>query len=159
MESKTVRQIATLLLLAGVLAAGVNLLHPHRIPWTQNWSNMVEAKAHKEGIRVIPLSVALQIHNQKTAIFIDARSAKEFSEGHISSAQSIPLQQFDDHFEEIGNLIDAQKPLIVYCTNRDCDDALLLCIELQAMGAENLRLYIDGFEQWEHYGEIEKEEP
>ena len=156
MEFKTTRQIATLLLLAGVLAVGINLFHPRRIPWTQDWSNIVEAKAQKAGIRVIPLSLALQIQQKNGAIFIDARPSDEFAGGHIPHAHSLPFQALDDHFEEIGTLIDTHKPLIVYCTNRDCDDALLLAIELQAMGAENLQLYIDGFEVWKRYGEIEK---
>lgn len=148
----TVKRIGTILLISGVVAFLTNSIHPRRIPWVQDWSSHVEAKARKVGIKVIPLSVALQKFQTPDVAFIDARPTGDFEDSHISGAVSLPFQSLEELFPRIGNLIDSGKELVVYCKNRECDDALLLAAELQAMGAESLTLYIDGFEVWKKYG-------
>lgn len=148
-----VKQIGAILLISGVASVLINSVHPRKIPWVQDWSNHVEAKARRLGIQVIPLSVALQkFQSLESAAFIDARPADEFTRGHIPGALSIPFQSLEEQFPIIGSLIDSNKELIVYCKNRECDDSLMLATELRAMGAENLTLYIDGFEVWEKHG-------
>jgi rhodanese-related sulfurtransferase len=146
------KRTGTILLVSGVVAVVANSVHPRKIPWVQNWSNHVEAKARKAGIKAIPLSVALEKFQALESIFIDARPAPEFGRGHIPGAVSIPFQSLEEQFPILGNLVDSGKKLVVYCQNRECDDSLLLAIELQAMGASNLVLYVDGFELWEKYG-------
>lgn len=148
----TCKQIGIILLVSGFFALIANVVHPRKIPWVQDWSNHVEAKARKAGIRMIPLSVALIKFQSLEAVFIDARSREEFAAGHIPRALSVPFQTLDQQFPMLGSLMDSGRELIVYCSNRDCDDGLMLAKELQAMGAANLLLYIDGFEAWEKYG-------
>jgi len=147
-----VRQIGVVLMISGILAAVANSVHPRRIPWVQDWSNHLEARARKAAIKVIPLSVAFDRHQSGESVFVDARSAEEYEGGHIPGALSIPFQSFDDHFETLGRLIDAGREVVLYCRSRECDDALLLAIELQSMGGTNLALYVDGFERWKAYG-------
>jgi rhodanese-related sulfurtransferase len=149
----TLKRIGIILFVSGVVAVIANSVHPRKIPWVQNWSNQTEAKAKQNGIKVIPLSLALQkFQSLGNGAFIDARSAEEFEAGHISGAISVPFQSLEENFPTIGNLLDSGKQLIVYCSNRDCDDSLMLAIELKAMGAESLVLFIDGFEVWKKYG-------
>ncbi|QBG48640.1 rhodanese-like domain-containing protein [Verrucomicrobia bacterium S94] len=148
----TLKQIGWILLMSGFLAFAANSVHPRKLPWVQNWSDQVEAKAKKAGLRVIPFSTALKKFRFSEALFIDARLRKTFEERHIPGALSIPFESLEDQFSAIGDLLDSGNELIVYCTNRNCDDALLLAIELKAMGAEDLSLFIDGFEVWETYG-------
>jgi rhodanese-related sulfurtransferase len=153
----TRNQIAMILLASGFLAVVANSVHPRKIPWVQDWSQHVEAKARKQGVRIIPLSIALKKFQGLDSVFIDARLADEYAKGHIPQAISVPFQSLDDHFPMLGKLIDSGRELVLYCRNRDCDDALLLATELQAMGATNLVLYIDGFELWEkHCGGVER---
>ena len=146
------KRIGIILLVSGVVAVVANTLHPNRIPWVQDWSRQVEAKARKQKIKVIPLSVALEKLHGADVIFVDARSADEFALGHIPAAVSIPFQSLEEHFVLVGGLLDSGKELVVYCQNRACDDSLMLATELQAMGASQLILYVDGFELWEQYG-------
>jgi len=148
----TLKRIAIILLASGVAAGVANWVHPQKIPWVQDWSRYVEAKAAKQGIKVIPLSVALEKFQSLETTFIDARPANEFADGHVPDAVSVPFQSLEDHFPMLGKLVDSGKELAVYCSNRECDDALLLATELQAMGAERLVLYVDGFDLWKKYG-------
>ncbi len=156
----TLKRIGTILLLSAVAAGVANSVHPHGIPWVQDWSRHVEAKAAKQQIKVIPLSVALKKFKSGEPVFVDARPADEFAQGHIPGAVSVPFQFLDERFQEVVDLIDSGKELVPYCKNRDCDDSLMLAIELQAMGCSNLVLYVDGFELWEkHGGATEAGEP
>lgn len=152
----TLVQIGIILLLSGVVSLVANSVHPRKIPWVQDWSNHVEAKAKKLQIKVIPLSGALKKLQTQDVTFVDARPADEFEEGHIPGAVSIPFQSLMEHFPTAGSLIDSGRELVVYCKNSECDDSLMLAKELQAMGAKSLTLYVDGFELWEkHGGEVE----
>jgi rhodanese-related sulfurtransferase len=153
----TAKRIGIIVLASAVAAIVANSVHPRRIPWVQNWSGQVEARAIEQDIQVIPLIDALGKFSSTEVLFVDARPADHFARGHIPGAVSVPFEQFDALFPVIVDLIDSGRELVVYCTDRECDDALLLAIELQAMGCTNLVLYVDGFEWWKkHGGSVER---
>ena len=110
----TAKQIGYILLASAALAAGVNVMHPRRIPWVRDWSGQVEAQAAKQDIKVIPLTVALERLRSGESLFVDARSADHFAQGHISGAVSLPFEQFDELFPVIVDLIDSGRELVVY---------------------------------------------
>ena len=146
--SGTAKQIAAILLVSGVVAVVANVVHPRGIPFAQSWSDHVEARARKAGINVIPLSVALTTKAQ----FIDVRPREEFDRGHIPDALSIPLSAWEERFITLASHVEAKTPMILYCSNRECDDALLLALEIQQFGGTNFYLYVDGFDVWEKHG-------
>ncbi len=144
----TLKRAGMILLVSGVVAVVANTVHPRRIPWVQSWSNHVEARAREAGVRVMPLSVALEAR----ARFVDARPREEFERGRIPAALSVPLGEWEDAFALLADLVESNGPMVLYCGNRDCDDALLLALEIQTFGGTNLFLYSDGFEAWEEHG-------
>lgn len=148
----TVKKIGIILLAGAVMAGAANLVHPRRIPWVDDWSHQVEDLAAEKGIPVIPYAAALERFNSGSSAFVDARSAEAYGQGRIPGAVSIPFDALDDHLPEIVALLDSGSELIIYCRNRECDDALLLAAELKAMGSENVVLFIDGFESWTKHG-------
>ena len=146
------KQISAIILTSFMLAGLVNFIHPRRIPWIQDWNNYVESKAREAGIEVIPLSAALSLYRQGNHLFIDARSSAEYHAKHIHSALSLPFEDLDENVPALERVLASELPLLVYCRNRECDDALLLATELRAMGKSNLLYYVDGFELWEASG-------
>lgn len=148
----TLRRIGLLLLAGGVMAGVGNTVHPRRIPWVQRWSDGVEARAAKQQIDVVSLAVAWNLHRTGAVQFVDARSAEAYAEAHVIGAISLPLQAIDAHPERWATLVDSARPLLVYCGDRTCDDALLLALELRASGAREVRLLADGFTIWQGYG-------
>ncbi len=153
----TAKQIGIILLVSSVLAVAANVVHPRRIPWILDWSNQLEARAADNKIPVIPFAVAQRRVQAETSVFVDARPAGEFFNGHIPGAVSLPFEALDEHGELLIGLIDSGQELIIYCSNRECDDALLLAQELKVIGATNLTLFIDGFDSWnEHGSEVER---
>ena len=151
-NQKLLGQMLLIILASGILAGIANLLHPCRIPWIQDWENYVEAKAEQAGIEIIPLGLAWSLYEEGEHQFVDARSAIEFKKGHIPGAISLPSDELDDYLETMSVLLDSDMPLVVYCTNRECDDALLLALELREFGQSNLFYCVDGFELWEETG-------
>lgn len=146
------KKILIIALIGATASLLSNAFLPHRIPWLQDWSHHIESKAAQQKISVIPLGVAMDLHQRKAHRFIDARPAEEYAMGHIPRALSLPFQTLDDHVETVENLLDSKEPLVIYCSHRDCDEALLLAVELKSMGASHFMLYIDGFELWKKYG-------
>ncbi len=152
----TAKQIGIILLASAALAVAVNIVHPRRLPWVQDWSHQVESKAAELNIRLVSLSIALESCRSGDAVFIDARSTSEYRKGHIPGAVSIPFEQLDDHFPQLLELMAASADMVVYCSGRECDDALLLATEIKAMGGD-AALFVDGYESWEaHGGEVER---
>jgi rhodanese-related sulfurtransferase len=145
----TLKQIGIILLVSGFLAFIANTLHPRRLPWVQDWSNHVEARARQAGIRAIPFSVAL---DATEAQFIDVRPHAAFDQGHIPGALSIPLDEWEESYLQLADWVESETPLTLYCSSRECDDALTLALLIQEFGGTQLVLYIDGFEVWEKYG-------
>ena len=146
------KKILGILLVSGLIAPLVNLVHPNRIPWVQDWNNYVESKAKDADIEIIPLSVAHSHLQAGTHLYVDARSSAEYNEKHIPTALSLPFEDLHENFHVLEQVMASDRPVIVYCTNRECDDALLLAIELRDMGRSNLVYYVDGFELWEESG-------
>ena len=145
-------QMLLIVLIGGLLAAAANLVHPRRIPWVEDWEHHVENRARQAGIDVIALQRAYALHGEGRHLFIDARATARYDEGHIPHALSLPFEAFYEEVVTMEQLLNSGKPLILYCRNRECDDALLLARELQAMGKTNLLYYVDGFELWEASG-------
>lgn len=152
----TAKQIGLLLLAAAALAVMANVVHPRRIPWVQDWSRQVEKQAEQRGVRMVSPAVALELFRSGNVTFIDARPEAEFLNGHIPGAVSVPFGQLDEKIPQIMRLIDSGHVLVIYCSNRMCDDALLLAAEIKAMGGDAL-LFIDGFDSWAKHGaEVEQ---
>lgn len=147
----TARQIGMILLAGMILAVVANMVHPRRIPWRQDWSGQVEEMAVQREIPLVPFAAAAELSAGKEAVFIDARPAEEFEKGRIPDALSVPLATWEDTFLTLSGYIEARVPLVVYCSGRTCDDALLLAVELKSMGAA-VSLFIDGFDSWEEHG-------
>ena len=75
-----------------------------------------------------------------------------FKKGHIKRAVSLPLHDLDQRVSLLEQILSERIPVVVYCQNRFCDDALLLAEELRKMGKSDLFYYVDGFELWEAEG-------
>ena len=58
-------------------------------------------------------SEAIQMVNQRQAVWVDVRPAEQFQAGHIAQARSVPAADLE---QKAGNL-PKNKPLIVVCDN------------------------------------------
>ena len=86
------------------------------------------------------------------ALFVDAREASEYAEGHIAGALSVP---FDDAVKKPALLEPfkrAGKPLILYCSGGDCELSKDLARNMLAEGIRKVLVFTDGLPAWRAAG-------
>ena len=81
-----------------------------------------------------------------------SRHGRQIKQILIPNALCLPVEEIDSRFSALEQALDSEHPLIVYCQNRMCDDALVLALELRDMGQSNLLYYVDGLEMWKEAG-------
>ncbi len=130
------------------LGAAANVVSPRRIPWVEDWAHHVEARAFREGISLINTDEAWKFHQEGAHLFLDARSEKDFAKGHIPGAFSVPHALAHEYLAGLQGILTPEQPVVAYCSGADCDESLLLAIELKRMGMTNIVLYAGGFQKW-----------
>ena len=96
----------------------------------------------KGGKRITP-SQAVDLINNKDAIFVDIREKDNFDSGHIHG--SINVQK--DLFEKQEHLLNKGKPVVVITENGL--DAGSAGVELLKLGIEEVYLLKDGLISWQ----------
>lgn len=88
-------------------------------------------------------------------IFIDARPAHEYLEGHIPYAYLIPVETIDQgrlgDMMDIGG-VDPSQRVVVYCEGGLCDASKLVALTLQDLGFTMIHIDLDGFPAWQAAG-------
>jgi len=87
--------------------------------------------------------------DNKSAVFLDARSPEEYAEGHIPGA----LEFYADDFEKFAPLVlpqlkDKSQELIAYCHGSSCELSLHLANALMAQGYTNVKVFFGGWPEW-----------
>ncbi|MDE3244710.1 MAG: rhodanese-like domain-containing protein [Acidobacteriota bacterium] len=86
------------------------------------------------------------------AVFLDARRTAMYEQGHIPGARSFSAWE-DGLAEKVDQLAlftaDLKLPIVVYCSGGDCHDSHLVAQKLWLAGFRNLRIYTDGYPDWE----------
>ncbi|MDR0993463.1 MAG: rhodanese-like domain-containing protein [Verrucomicrobiota bacterium] len=145
---------AILLLIAGGTGLVVNALRPasSRLPWANDWSRHIEAKAFQAGIPVTFLMGVRESLLDEDIVVLDARPYEKFMEGHLPGAWSLPIGEVGERIGDYVHLLAAETPLLLYCDGADCSDSLELAIELRGYGFSDVTLYPGGYEEWQAYG-------
>ena len=75
-----------------------------------------------------------------------------YLEGHIPGAKSLSAWE-DGLSEKVDQLslftADLKLPVVIYCSGGDCHDSHLVAQKLWLAGFRNLRIYTDGYPDWE----------
>ena len=98
------------------------------------------------------LAMVKRFFDAAAALFVDARAAVEYAEGHIAGAVSLP---FDEAFKDPKKLAIADagaKPLIVYCGGGDCEASRNLAYSLIDAGRKKVVIFEEGFPAWKTAG-------
>ncbi len=86
------------------------------------------------------------------ALFLDARRTAMYLEGHIPGAKNVSAWE-DGLPEKVDQLAlftaDLKLPVVIYCSGDECHDSHLVAQKLWLAGFRNLRIYTDGYPDWE----------
>ena len=132
--------------------------------WSGNFSLPAVASSGVPTMAKIPQPVGLlqvkELFTRKEAVFVDARDALLFSQGHIKGAVLMPLGEADIKLAQFMLKIPFSTTLVAYCNGYDCRDSMTLGVKLMEKGYLKVYLYEGGYPEWKDAGlPIEREMP
>ena len=87
--------------------------------------------------------------DQKSALFLDARSPEEYAQGHIPGALEFYADDFDKYAPQVlPQLRDKNQELIAYCHGSTCELSLHLAKALMEQGFTNVKVFFGGWPEW-----------
>lgn len=99
----------------------------------------------------MPLGTLYQLTQKKAALIFDVRPTIFYKISHIPDAISFPKANFDKeiskHEMKIKDAIKNQTPVVIYCTDLACPDALAVATQLSQRG-HNVSVLQGGYEAW-----------
>jgi rhodanese-related sulfurtransferase len=145
-------QIPALIVLATLIAVGVNHFRADGLPIVGNWS--VEARfadAAGESL-VVSLDEAQGLFAAQGTLFLDARPADQYAQGHIQGALSLPWQEVDRSFDEMAGRLEQAAAIVTYCDGESCDLSHELALFLKELGYADVRVLVNGWSVWQKAG-------
>jgi rhodanese-related sulfurtransferase len=101
------------------------------------------------GIILITLAEAEDLFAGGEGVFVDARSRKDFSVGHIPAAKNVPFEEAKGKaIVEDAAGIPRGKAVVIYCSGKDCPTGLALAVLLRDQGLEEVRVFMGGWDEW-----------
>lgn len=140
-------QGAVLVVIAAVLALGVNALRKDGLPLLPRPATN---KAGPGRATDISLPEAFKLHTKQGALFVDARENFDFIVGHIPGALNAPPGKGAG---VVGQLkAQPDRLIITYCSDPQCGLADKLATELAQAGLTNVRIMREGWLAWSNAG-------
>lgn len=90
------------------------------------------------------------IDSKAKIALVDVLPKKDFEEGHLPGATSIPLETLRETAPKL--LKDKTQQIITYCKSTDCPASTKAAEELESLGYTNVHEYIEGKEDWKRAG-------
>jgi len=97
----------------------------------------------------IGLAAVKSFFDAGAALFVDAREAAEYAEGHVPGAVNLPFDESVTDLARLESLDAAGKPIIVYCGGGGCEVSIQLAGALIQAGQRKVLVYEGGFPEWE----------
>ena len=98
----------------------------------------------------VDFPVVHQIWKRGDAVFVDARSASNFRQGHIPGAVNVPINRVKQQLNVLPT--DKETLLITYCGNVECPNAYQLMNVLLGYGYQNVKFFPRGVRGWQALG-------
>lgn len=105
-----------------------------------------------QGVKTVSLAQANALWEGGQALWVDARKPEEFAELHIQGAVNLPPDSWKQVQDTPLAAIPKDRPLVVYCSQAACDDALKTAEKLQAAGFTEVMAFLGGFKAWDEAG-------
>ena len=108
-------------------------------------SSSAEGKIREPELLEFP--TVLRAWKDSTVLFVDAREPAFFEEGHIPRSINLPRDSIL-RAKSLGELSDKALPVIVYCSDDDCDDGKIVAKGLLVLGHSKVSVYAGGWDEW-----------
>jgi rhodanese-related sulfurtransferase len=142
-------QIPALVILSAVAALAVYAIRTDRLPWVGDFS-LAGRMTTATGERMdISLDEAEKLFFTHAAVFIDARPAEDFKNGHIQGGRSLPWHEVDLNFMAVTADLELTTSIVTYCDGETCELSHDLVLFLRDAGFTNTRVLVNGWTIWQ----------
>lgn len=125
----------------------VNAVSPRGIPITGP-----VPRIEIEGLEEIGLEGVLQVFQGGEGVFVDARSAEEYSTGHIPGALLLTQEMLEDSVSSLTDLIPRDTLIVTYCSGAGCGSSREVADLLREEGYSNVKIFYGGWDVWKGAG-------
>jgi len=145
--------MALIALMAVILSLLVNHFRPAGLPISGQFSRVSSSEGGEAvGQYVITIEEARALFLTNGAVFIDARSAEVYREGHIRGALNLPLDSLDEMLPDVMAQVPPDSIVITYCDGQNCPFSKDVALQLAAKGYPHVRILINGWTVWKEAG-------
>ena len=109
--------------------------------------SLQQSGTNDANVEQITLPELLSRRGRGEVVLVDVRPSDEYERGHIEGAISIPLEELEDHLDELPGDAD----IIAYCRGRYCTLAEQAAERFRSHGIDIKTLNV-GFPEWEQAG-------
>lgn len=144
-----------LLIASAALALAVNHFSRRGIPLLPKAGRGDQAEAKlplPPGVRAMTREQAYAAFVGRSALFLDGRTPEEYAEGHIPGALNLPADEFESHFLDISEQVEAAPALITYCLSLECGEGVEIAERLREIVSQPIYVYERGWEAWKEAG-------
>ena len=142
------RQSGLIVILAAVTGLLTNVVRSNTLPLVTDWTPEARLTTSRGNSMVVLFEDATRLYLDKRAIFIDARSPRDYAQGHIRGAQNIPWQSFNEYMDRLFDSIPDDARIVTYCDGERCSLSEDLAKELVSMGYKNVKVLLNGWTRW-----------
>ena len=91
---------------------------------------------------------------QELVVFVDAREARRFQEGHIPGAYLFDRYRQEEYLPQVLSACQNAESVVVYCNGGDCEDSHFAALALRDAGApaDRMGVYVGGIVSWQKRG-------
>jgi rhodanese-related sulfurtransferase len=148
---RTFRQALAIAALAVAVGAAVNVSLIKRFARGE-FRETFFVQAEYPGVRMITLQETEDLWRAGEALFLDARAAGLFREGHVPRGRSLPEDGAGRPLPPFLAERPKESPFVVYCEGGDCHSSLALAKRLHDEGFRDIRVFSGGWEEWRAAG-------
>lgn len=127
--SEIMRAVAgavAIVLASAALGVLVNHLSDRGIPVLPEPGQERLALALPAGLQPLPVAEAAGLVGRAGVLFLDARTAVDYEEGHVPGAVGFPPGDFEDRYLDLADQIESASRVVAYCSGMECSDSIEL---------------------------------
>ena len=162
-----------LLVAAVLLGQGLNWMRASPLPFRYETSQerldavvkrleaLPAAAVNQEVPASVPTKLTLSefLAAQATGVVLDARPSIFYRLGHVPGALSLPRENFEKAYAQLGTRLGKEQVLTVYCASETCVDAELVHAALVRLGHKQVQIFTGGWAEWQATGQQEEKTP
>ena len=145
---RAILQGGALLLLAVFLGLSTNHLRTQKLALIGDWSPEARLPMGSQTDALITPNEAEVVFFAQSAVFVDARSNSQFTEGHIPGAYNLPQEDLERSLAGLVAAYPLDALIVTYCDGEACQSSSLAAMNLRDKGYTNVSVFFNGWTIW-----------